>query len=171
MSNKLTTLETRTVHNNGIWGSGHSVPTASVNIVGQNGIGIEYRALDAAVPQVRQDVICVLLEAPRAFSYLPNPEYCYAAWKELFESLPETIEGLDQTIKTEMVQRNVGATEVISTVGRTTRERSEPTHKYVDGLGYNISRFFDMYQLMLYADPVTGTPGIVTLVGLSLIHI
>lgn len=132
-----------------------------LTIAGQNGLSLDLRTIVGNAPYVSRPTRALLLEAPRAFAYLPNPEMWVAALKSLVETASETIDGLDQSVRVEYVQTNLGATEIQEEMARVTRERSEVTMKWTDRKGMPISRFFRGWIEMVLGNPETQIPGLV----------
>ncbi len=85
--------------------------------------------------------MCLLLEAPRAFGYLPDPEMWVNRIKVLVETAVESFDGLNKSTKVEYVQTNFGP-----------NEQMEENHgfiaalwklmKFIDRKGMPINRFW-----------------------------
>ena len=128
---------------------------------GQNGLSLDLRTMAANAAYVSRQTWCLLLEAPRAFGFLPNPEMWVTSLKVLVETACETFDGLNKSIKVEWAQTNLGATEQQEEMARVTRERSEVTMKWTERKGMPINCFFEGWITLCLGTPETQIPGLV----------
>lgn len=132
---------------------------------GHNGYVPEYNRYATGTAYVRRDLIPVLISPPRGMYLLNNPDVWIAALKTVIEALPDTIEGLNQTVNVEYDTSQFGANEKLSDAVRVSRTPSEPTFNYTDKYGGVISTFFTQYIYTLLGHPDTGIPTIMSIIG------
>lgn len=95
---------------------------------------------------IRHNVECILLEAPRFFSLMPDPNKWYSALKALVELHPRTIEGLNSGLTVATDDHPIGgANEVQSEITNVTRERSIPVFTFVEKYGRPIQRLLQYW--------------------------
>lgn len=115
---------------------------------------------------VRKNLFAILLEAPRFFQLMPDPQKWVSVLKSLIELHPKTIEGLNAGIKLETDAHNVGgAGEMQDEVTDSKRDRSEPVFTYVEKYGKPIQNFLQQWIQYGIMDPDTKYPLIGTLTG------
>lgn len=105
---------------------------------------------------IRRNLICILLEAPRFFDYMPNPEKWVQSLKALVELHPRTIEGFNAGLTVEFDEHPVGgAGEMQQEITDVKRARSEPVFTFVEKYGMPIQTF--LYNWITYGmqDPDT----------------
>lgn len=141
----------------------HKAPIIDLKKGGQFGHMMDYAALASATPYVRQNLIAILLEAPRGFQYMDRPEIWRASLKSIIEEQSKSITGLNSTLKIENVEQAVGgAGEQISAVSNVTREQSRPVHSINEKYNMSIATFINSWILELMMDPETKYPNIIT---------
>lgn len=112
---------------------------------------------------VRRNLIARLIEAPRGFNDLPDPQRWIETLKALVELHPRTIEGLQSTLTAEFHETQVGgAGEIQQTVNNVTRARSVPVHTYDEKYGRPIQTFLNGWIRNLLMDPITKFPAVVS---------
>lgn len=115
---------------------------------------------------VRKNLFAILLEAPRFFQLMPDPQKWVSVLKSLIELHPKTIEGLNAGLKLELDSHNVGgAGEMQDEVTDSKRDRSEPVFTYVEKYGKPIQNFLQQWIQYGIMDPDTKYPLIGTLTG------
>lgn len=141
----------------------HKAPIIDLKKGGQFGHMMDYAALASATPYVRQNLIAILLEAPRGFQYMDRPEIWRASLKSIIEEQSKSITGLNSTLKIENVEQAVGgAGEQISAVSNVTREQSRPVHSINEKYNMSVAIFINSWILELMMDPETKYPNIIT---------
>ena len=141
----------------------HKAPIIDLKKGGQFGHMMDYAALASATPYVRQNLIAILLEAPRGFQYMDRPEIWRASLKSIIEEQSKSITGLNSTLKIENVEQAVGgAGEQISAVSNVTREQSRPVHSINEKYNMSVATFINSWILELMMDPETKYPNIIT---------
>lgn len=141
----------------------HKAPIIDLKKGGQFGHMMDYAALASATPYVRQNLIAILLEAPRGFQYMDRPEIWRASLKSIIEEQSKSITGLNSTLKIENVEQAVGGGgEQISAVSNVTREQSRPVHSINEKYNMSVATFINSWILELMMDPETKYPNIIT---------
>lgn len=91
-------------------------------------------------------LVCILLEAPRLFTVLPNSEKWIASLKSLFELHARTIEGFNAGLKVDFDEHPVGgAGEVHQEFINVTRERTQPKFTFIEKYGRPIQTLLDYW--------------------------
>lgn len=133
---------------------------------GQNGFRTDFEGYVNNSAYVRRNLIAVLVEAPRGFQHLPNPEQWVATLKSLVELHPNSIEGLTSTLTVDFAETTVGgAGEIQEDIANVTRERSTPTFTWTEKYGKPINSFLTGWITNLMMDPITKVPNIMTRSG------
>lgn len=148
------------------FGRGSNQPMLDPTFGGQMGYAPALAEWNSNQAYVRQQLIAVLLEAPKFFNYMPDPGKWVDTLKAIIEVHPRSIEGLNAGVTLEFEEQAVGgAGEVQHEVTDSKRARSEPVHAYVDKYGMPIQSF--IYQWITYGimDPDTKFALINTLAG------
>jgi hypothetical protein len=131
--------------------------------VGQNGFRTDFEGFVNNSSYMRRNIIAVLVEAPRGFQHLPNPELWVATLKSLIELHAQKVDGLTSTLKVDFSEVAVGgAGEMQQDIKNVTRERSEPSFTWVEKYGKPINAFFTGWITQLMMDPITKVPNIMT---------
>lgn len=133
---------------------------------GQNGFQTDFEGYVNNAAYVRRNLIAVLVEAPRGFQHLPNPEQWVATLKSLVELHAQSIEGLQSTLTVDFAETAVGgAGEMQEDISNVTRARSTPTFTWVEKYGKPINSFLTGWITNLIMDPITKVPNIMTRSG------
>lgn len=141
----------------------HEAPLVDLKNGGQFGHMMDYKALASSTPYVRQNLIAILLEAPRGFKLMPNPDLWHSSLKAIIEEQSKSITGLNSTLKIENVEHAVGgAGEQIAAVSNVTREQSRPAHSINEKYNMPVATFINSWILELMMDPETKYPNIIT---------
>ena len=141
-----------------------NAPMANLVGSGQMGIVTDLSTFISNAAHVRRNIIAVVIQTPRGFNDLPESEAWHATCKALLEVHSRTIEGLRSTLTAEFVSNPIGAAgEQQEDISKVNRERSSPTHSFVEKYGEPINRFFDGWIRYLMADPETGVPAITSI--------
>jgi hypothetical protein len=115
---------------------------------------------------VRRNLVCILLEAPKFFQKMPEPQMWVETLKSLLELHCRSIEGLNGALTVETDAHPVGgAGEMQDEVTNVTRARSEPSFTFVEKTGNPIQTF--IYNWITYGlmDPDTKYAMVGTLAG------
>lgn len=140
---------------------GTKAPMVNVVGAGTEGLSPNLKNYISNSSYVSNDWICVVLQTPRGFNDLPNPEWWHATLKELMEVGSKNFSGISRTLTVENTENPVGgAGEVQQDVADVKRARSEPVHVFNEKPGKVINRFFEMWIRMLIKDPDTKVPAV-----------
>lgn len=150
-------------------GTGYALGTTrkqiDLTVPGQMGIVNNLRHINSNASYVRRNIIAVVLEAPRLFNYLPNPDIWRASLKNLIENNSRNIDGLKSTYNVEFTESPNGAVENQHDVQFVTRERSEPVHNFIEKKGRPITQLFWSWIHYGLGDAETQIPAVMTLPG------
>lgn len=136
-------------------------PMVDLKRGGQHGFLVDYEAWCSSSPYIRQNVIPVLITAPRGIKDMPNPQVMYAGIKAFFELHSKTISGLQSSLEVDSAQQAIGgAGEMIDAPVNVTRARTEPVHTVDEKYGRPFTELFDSWITNLIMDPETKVPGI-----------
>lgn len=105
---------------------------------------------------VRRNLVCVLLEAPRFFTLMPDPAKWVSSLKSLVELHCKSIEGFNAGLTVEFDEHPVGgAGEMQQEFTDVKRARTEPVFNFVEKYGMPIQTF--LYNWITYGmmDPDT----------------
>lgn len=124
---------------------------------GQFGYAPELSEWVSSQAYVRHNVFAYLLEAPRFFQFMPQPQKWVSALKALVELHPQSIDGLNSKLDVEFSQHAIGgAGEQMDEPVNVKRAQSNLTFSYgCDKYGMPITTFF--YNWITYGimDPET----------------
>ena len=119
--------------------------------------------LSANTPYVRRNVVPILIEAPRFFSFTNQAPQLTRALKAYIELHTRTVEGLDQTLTVDVGESPIGGSgEVLQTATNITRARSNPVHGCWELQGRSISRFLQWWIRYGIGDENTKIPLVVS---------
>jgi hypothetical protein len=149
-------------------GTGHSAgknaPMVDLQYGGQMGYAPDLTEWVSNQAYVKRNVICLLVEAPKGFSMLPNPEKHIATLRALVELHAMSIEGLNQTLEVETTENPVGGGgEMQEDFTDVKRTRTQPVFRWNEKYGMPIATFFSSWIRNLIMDPDTKYPAITTL--------
>jgi hypothetical protein len=148
---------------------GRKVPTVDLKYGGQNGEQVDLPAYVNTTPYIKRNLVARLIECPRGFQDLDNPDVLCQTLKALVELQPKTIEGLNAMLTVEFGETPFGgAGEVLEAVRNVTRARSQPVFGYNEKTGRPITTFHEYWIQELGMDPITKIPNVATRTGLTL---
>lgn len=105
---------------------------------------------------VSRPVICLLVEAPRMFTVMPDSQKWISSLKALFELHARTIDGLSAGLKVDLDEHPVGgAGEMQQEIVNVTRERSQPKFTFIEKYGRPIQTLLDYWIRYGMMDPET----------------
>lgn len=134
-------------------------PVVDLRTGGQGGYINDFRSFISNSSYVRRHVIPILLEYPRGFDYLDQPEVWKGILKALVEEHAKSIEGLNGSISMSFVETPFGASgEMQEDFSQVTRARSQVTFTWVEKQGRPIQEFLNYWIYYLFAHPDTQTP-------------
>lgn len=133
-------------------------PTLNLALGGQHGYSPVLEEWISNQAYVRENLICVLLQAPRFFNLMNDPTTWVIALKALFELHAIKITGLNGTTEVETAGHKIGSTnEEQLEVVRTNRTRSEATFTWQEKYGEPIGRFLQDWINFGISSPETQT--------------
>lgn len=159
-----------TLLTNTAYTAGSTAPMLNLNR-GQMGFANDYSSWVQNAAHVRQNVIPLVLEAPRAIDKLPQEkQYWLTAFRTILEEMPTRIQGLNAGIEAEIDSSNrIGGSGQLQHELTKTRETiSNPAFQWQDKYNQAIAKFWRRYIWMFMADPISDIPGIATLPGIDL---
>ena len=145
---------------------GSQSPMVDVTFGGQMGYAPRVDQLVSNQAYVRRNMIAMLLEAPRFFQLMPDPQKWVDSLKALVELHARSIEGLNAGITLEFDEHPVGgAGEMQSEITDSKRARSEPSFTFVEKYGRPIQTFLQNWIQYGGMDPDTKYALVGTLSG------
>lgn len=149
-------------------GSAHSLgvqtPMIDLTFGGQQGFSPEYAEWVSNASYIRRNIIPILLEAPRGFNYLPNPDVWVRTLRSLIELHPLQIDGLNATLQADYTETPFGGGgQMQHDLSNVKETPSTPNFHYIEKYGRAISRFWRQYLLYLGMDINSKVPNIATL--------
>ena len=115
---------------------GAKAPMLDLTYGGQNGYAPNLGEWVSNQAYVRRQLVCVLLEAPKFFSLMPDSAKWVQALKAMVELHATSIEGLNAGLKVDFDEHAVGgAGEMQQEVTNVTRARTEPVFGFVEKYG------------------------------------
>ena len=146
--------------------AGHQNPMVDLSYGGQMGYAPDLTEWVSNQQYVRRNLICLLVEAPKGFQYLPNPEYWVATLRSLVELHAISIEGLNATLTVETAETPVGgAGQMHEDFVDVKEERSQPTFKWNEKYGMPVANFLRGWITHLLMDPASKFANIATFSG------
>lgn len=143
---------------------GHQSPMIDLQYGGQMGYSNDLTEWVSNQQYIRRNLIPLLIEAPRGFQYLPNPDYWVATLRSLVELHALSIDGLNATLSVETTETPVGGAGQLQSDFTDVKEAvSNPVFNWNEKYGMPISNFLRGWieQLMMNAN--TKFAGIATL--------
>lgn len=105
---------------------------------------------------VSRPLICVLLEAPKMFGSMPQPEIWRESLRALFEVHARSIEGLTMGLTVDTDEHAIGGGgEQQEEFVNVTRERSQPRFQFIEKYGRPIQKLIDYWIRYGMMDPET----------------
>lgn len=144
--------------------AGHQNPMVDLQNGGQMGYAPDLTEWVSNQQYIRRNLICLLVEAPKAFQLLPNPDYWVATLRALVELHPISIDGLQATLEVETQETPVGGGGQMHEDFTDVKEsRSTPTFKWNEKYGMPVANFLRGWITNLLMDPNTKFANIATL--------
>lgn len=149
------------------YGNGHQAPMLDLGAGGgMFGWDVPYGEWVSNQAYIKKDIIALVVEAPKGFQYLPNPEMWVGTFRSLIELHSESIDGLARGLEVDVSERAVGgAGEMQEDVTNVTRVRTQVTYKWTEKYGMPVFNFHEGWITQLLMDPNTKMPLITTASG------
>ena len=114
---------------------------------------------------VKQNLVIMLLEAPKFMSLMNKPTKWYAALRAFVETLPNSVTGFEAELTVNVVDQQSGAAgEVQQDFTKVSRARSEPVFNFAnDRTGNVIQKMIATWITYGMSDPASGIPLAITL--------
>jgi hypothetical protein len=141
-------------------------PMVDLQYGGQNGYAPNLAEWVSQTRYVRRNLVCLLLEAPRGFQLLPDPQFWVSALKSMVEVHAQSIDGFNSGLEVAVEETAVsGGGEMQEDFSNITRARSNPAFTFKDMYGRPIQNFLHDWIIYLIGDPDSKVPMISTLSG------
>lgn len=141
-------------------------PMLDPQMGGQNGYAPVLTEWVSNQSYVRRNMVCLLIESPKGFNYLQDPDFWRASLKAMVETHAKTIEGLNSELKVSVAESPVsGGGEQQQDPTNVTRERSIPVFTFIEKYGRPFQTFIQEWIRSLIMDPDSKVPDIATLSG------
>lgn len=126
---------------------------------GQFGLITDFPSYASAMPYVRRNMLCRVLELPRGIEFLPEPDKWRAAIKAFMELHAKTIDGINTKLTLETVDTQFGGDgQVIAAPSNVTRGVPEPSVTAVERDGRPFFKLIEGWIVNLIMDPITKVP-------------
>jgi hypothetical protein len=147
---------------------GKNTPLVDLQFGGNMGWATHYAEWPSMTHYVRKNMVCLLMEAPRFFQSMPNPEFWIGALKSICEVQAKSWDGLKSSLTVNTATTAVGgAGEMFDDPTNVTRERSEPSLTIVDLYGRPVQNFLHEWITYGVMDPDTKVPSFTTVAGVK----
>lgn len=131
---------------------------------GQMGFAPDYTRYLSNQSYIRKNLFCLLIDAPKGFSLLPDSDAYVGTLKSLVEVHPLSIDGLAAGLEVESVETPVGGGgQVQQHFTNVTEARSNPVFRFDEKYGMPVAAFFRSWITNLMMDPYSKTANIATL--------
>lgn len=139
---------------NGGYNKTANVPMLDLRYGGQHGWSPNLVEWVSNQAYVSRPVICLLVEAPRMFTVMPDSQKWIASLKALFEVHARSIEELNAGLTVETDEHPVGgAGEQQEEIVNVTRERTQPRFTFIEKYGRPIQKLLDYWIRYGMMDP------------------
>lgn len=160
----MTRLKDSIISNSRGWAKDHNAPMVDLKYGGQMGYAPQYAEWVNNAAGVRKNIICLLLDYPRGFDKLPNPEEWIKTLRQLVEVHPLSITGLNATLTVATTSNPVGGSgQQQLDPTNVTMEPTSISMRWNDKYGFPISKFWSSFIRLLIMDPESKVAGISTL--------
>ena len=151
----------------GAFTSGYSAPMLDIRNGGQMGYAPNLAQFVSNAAYVQRNLVCLLMEAPLGFQFMPDPDFWVGALKSMVELHPKSITGFNAEVTVDFGAENAvsGGGEMQQDYTDIKRARTEPEFVLVDKYGRPFQSFIYEWITNLIGDPDTKVPNIATLAG------
>lgn len=151
---------------NTAYATGRSTTMVDVQYGGMQGFSPDLTEWVSNQSYIRKNLFALLLEAPKGFQYLPNPDSWVGTLRALVELHPLSITGLQAGLEVEVTENAVGgAGEMHQDFTDVKRARSNPVFRWNEKYGMPIATFLEGWITYLMMDPASKFANVVTLSG------
>lgn len=147
------------------YAKGHGAPMINLTRGGQMGYAPDLKAWVSNANYIRRNLIPILLEAPRGFQFLPDPDVWVKSLRSLVEEYAIVHDGLNASYNVEVNDDNPvgGDGQKQREFTNVTVEQTSVTMRWNEKYGAPISTFWQRYIQYLMMDPSSKIAGISTL--------
>lgn len=146
------------------YAKGHTAPMVDLQNGGQMGFSPDLAGWVSNQAYVRRNLICLLVEAPKGFNLLPDPNSWIATLRALVELHPLSIDGLNAGLEVEFASNPVGGAGQIQEDFTDVKETpSAPVFRWGEKYGMPVASFFRGWITNLMMDPNSKVANIATL--------
>lgn len=154
------------LQNGTAFGAGHQAPMVDLQYGGQMGYAQDLSEWVSNQAYVRRNLICLLVEAPKGFRFLPNSDKWIATLRSLVELHPLSIDGLNAGLEVEIASNPFGGGGQMQEDFTDVKEtQSRPVFRWAEKYGMPIAHFFRGWITNLMMDPNTKFANVATLAG------
>lgn len=152
------------LQNTSAFAQGHNSPMLDLQFGGQMGFTPNFTQWVSNQQYIRKNLICLLIEAPIGFQYLPNPDVWVGTLRALVELHAIRITGLNARLTVEVAETPVGGGgNMQQDPTNVTRERSVPQFSWNEKYGMPVNMFHQGWITNLIMDPDTKFANVATL--------
>jgi hypothetical protein len=156
------------LQNTSAFAQGHNSPMLDLQFGGQMGFTPNYTQWVSNQQYIRKNLICLLIEAPIGFQYLPNPDVWVGTLRALVELHAIRITGLNARLTVDVAETPVGGGgNMQQDPTNVTRERSVPQFSWNEKYGMPVNMFHQGWITNLIMDPDTKFANVATLATAS----
>jgi hypothetical protein len=156
------------LQNTSAFAQGHNNPMLDLQYGGQMGFTPNYTQWVSNQQYIRKNLICLLIEAPLGFQYLPNPDVWVGTLRALVELHAIRITGLNAHLTVDVAETPVGGGgNMQQDVVDVKRERSVPQFSWNEKYGMPVTMFHQGWITNLLMDPDTKFANVATLASAS----
>ena len=154
------------LQNNQAYAAGRQNPMLDLTKGGQMGFAPDYTQWVSNQSYIRRNLFCLLVEAPRGFTYLQNGDKYTGVLKSLVELHALSIDGLNAGLEVETSETPVGGSgQMQQHFTNVTEARSNPVFRFDEKYGMPVASFFRSWITHLMMDPHSKVANIGTLSG------
>lgn len=138
------------------FGTNVNQPMLDLTYGGQHGWAPNLKEWISNQAYVRRNLVPVLLEAPRFFTLMPDPQKWVSTLKSLIELHCRSIEGFNAGLTVDTDEHPVGGgNEMQQEVINVTRARTEPSFTFIEKYGRPVQTFLKHWIQYALMDPET----------------
>jgi hypothetical protein len=160
----MSRLATAILANTTAYAHGHAAPMVDLQNGGQMGFSPDLAGWVSNQTYVRRNLICLLVEAPKGFNLLPDPQSWISTLRALVELHPLSIDGLNAGLEVEFASNPVGGGGQVQEDFTDVKEtQSVPVFRWNEKYGMPVAAFFRGWITNLMMDPNSKVANVATL--------
>lgn len=154
---------------NGGWATGRQNSMLDLRKPGQMGFAPDYANYLSNQAYVRKNLVPILIEAPRGFSLMREPEKWYATLRALVELYPISIDGFQAMLEVDVQETSPvgGSGEMHQDPVNVTRQRSNPVFRWNEKYGMPVQAFLRAWIQYFIMNPESKIADVATLAGVT----